>query len=116
LSDSEPEPDLAIVHGNVRSYLTRHPAAQDVGKIIEVADSTLPGDRLDKGRIYARAGLAIYWIINLVDRQIEVYENPSGPTPTPAYATHTIYHSADLVPLVLAGKVVTMIAVHDFLP
>jgi Uma2 family endonuclease len=116
LSDSEPEPDLAIVRGNVRSYLTRHPAAQDVGKIIEVADSTLPGDRLDKGRIYARAGLPIYWIINLVDRQIEVYENPSGPAQVPAYASHTIYHPGDSVPLILDGTLVTMIAVHDFLP
>jgi Uma2 family endonuclease len=54
LSDSEPEPDFAIVRGDEAAYATRHPTAADVGLVVEVSDSTLPGDRDDKGRIYAR--------------------------------------------------------------
>ena len=68
LKESEPEPDFAVVRGDETAYLTHHPGAADVGLVSEVADSTLAGDRSDKGRIYARAGLPCYWIINLVDR------------------------------------------------
>src|SRR5437764_11230931 len=78
LTESEPEPDFAIVRGDETVYVSRHPAAADIGLVVEVSDSTLPGDRDDKGRIYARAGLQCYWIVNLNDRQIEVYTAPSG--------------------------------------
>jgi Uma2 family endonuclease len=116
LSDSEPEPDGAVVRGNARTYLARHPGAVDIGLLIEVSDSTLPGDRLDKGRIYARASVPIYWIINLVDRQIEVYEDPTGPVPNPEYVRKTIYHLNDSIPLVLDGNTVAAFAVQDLLP
>ena len=116
LSDSEPEPDIVAVQGNERTYLLRHPTASAVGVVIEVADSTLQGDRTDKGRIYARANLPIYWIVNLVDRQIEVYENPTGPTSAPEYGMRSDYHIGDSVPLVLDGKVITTITVQDLLP
>jgi Uma2 family endonuclease len=65
LPESEPEPDFAIVRGDANAYLTRHPIAADVGLVVEVSDSTLPGDRDDKGRIYARAGIPCYWIVNV---------------------------------------------------
>src|SRR5207302_6596254 len=55
LSDSQPEPDGAVVRGDARAYLARHPAAADVGLIVEVADSSLLRDQRDKTRIYARA-------------------------------------------------------------
>jgi len=116
LIDSEPEPDVSVVQGNVRSYLRQHPTIQAVGTLIEVADSTLPGDRNDKGRIYARASVPIYWIINLVDNQVEVYELPSGPTATPAFGKRTDYQIGDLVPLVLNGHVVARIAASELLP
>ena len=116
LSESEPEPDIAIVRGTKRSYFTRHPSASDVGLLIEVADSTLPGDRADKGRIYARANVPIYWIVNLVDQQIEVYENPTGPSASARYDKQTIYHPNDSIPLVLEGKTLAMFSVKDLLP
>jgi Uma2 family endonuclease len=116
LPDSEPEPDLAVVRGNIRSYLTRHPDVSDIGTLIEVSDSTLLGDRADKGRIYARANVPIYWIANLVDHQIEVYELPSGPTAAPAYAKTTIYHVSDAIPLILDGATVATFVVQDLLP
>src|SRR5205823_2588074 len=91
LSDSEPEPDLAVVRGDERRYAAHHPRPADVGLLIEVADSTLLGDRADKGRIYARAGIAIYWIVNLIDRQVEVYSAPSGSGDSSAYGQRTDY-------------------------
>lgn len=116
LSDSEPEPDCGIVRGNARSYLTRHPTAADIGLLIEVADSTLAGDRADKGRIYARANIVCYWIINLLDRQVEVYSQPSGPTAAPAYGQQVTCRVGDRVPLVLDGIQVASIPVQDLLP
>ncbi len=80
LADSEPEPDLTIVRGQRLDYRDRHPVAADVVLVIEVADSTLERDRTSKQRIYARAGIAIYWILNLRDRQLEVYTEPLAAT------------------------------------
>jgi Uma2 family endonuclease len=58
--DSEPEPDLAIVCGGVRTYVTRHPGAADIAVVIEVADAMLARDRREKNRLYARAGISCY--------------------------------------------------------
>jgi Uma2 family endonuclease len=116
LSDSEPEPDLAIVRGDERTYAVRYPGPADVGLLIEVADSTLLGDRADKGRIYARAGIAVYWIINLIDRQVEVYSSPSSSGTSPAYGQRNDYGAADQLPLVLDGVAVASIPVRDLLP
>ena len=71
-ADSEPEPDVVVVRGETRQYLDRHPGPQDVALIIEVADTTLQRDRVLKQRIYAAAGIPVYWIVNLLDNQLEV--------------------------------------------
>jgi hypothetical protein len=115
LSDSEPEPDLTVARGTSRTYLTRHPGPTDVGMLVEIADSSLSRDR-DKARIYARAGIAIYWIINLFDHQVEVYTSPSGPMASPSYAQQATYGVGNMVPLVLAGVTVSDLAVQDLLP
>ena len=116
LSTSEPEPDLAIVRGDENNYVARHPGPADIGLVIEVADTTLVGDRADKGRIYARAGIPCYWIINLVDRQVEVYTAPSGATATPAYGQRQDFATGDDIALTLDGATVATIAVRDLLP
>jgi Uma2 family endonuclease len=116
LSDSQPEPDFAVVRGNARTSLTRHPAPADVGLVVEVADSSLLRDQRDKSRIYARGGIPGYWIVNLVDLRIEVYAQPSGPTPVPAYGAVQTYQPGDAVPLVLDGSVVAIIPAADLLP
>jgi hypothetical protein len=116
LVDSEPEPDLALVRGNARTYAAAHPRAADIGLLIEASDTTLAGDRFDKGRIYARAGIVCYWIINLPDRQVETYSQPSGPGAAPAYADRAIYQVGDTVPLVLDGVTIATLAVRDLLP
>jgi Uma2 family endonuclease len=116
LAESEPEPDLAVVREDPAGYTTRHPLAADVGLVVEVSDSTLAGDRADKGRIYARAGITEYWILNLVDRQIEVYSSPSGPTATPGYKQRQDHPPGDQVTLILDGKMAAHIPVAELLP
>jgi Uma2 family endonuclease len=116
LLDSQPEPDFAIARGTLRSFLDRHPGPADVGLIIEVADTSLLRDQRDKTRIYARAGVPVYWIINLVDRRVEVYTQSSGPTAAPAYGASQVYPPGDAVPPVLDGAAVGSVAAADLLP
>ena len=71
---SEPEPDIAVVRGRALDYLREHPARPVL--IVEVADSSLAKDRLRKSGLYARAGIADYWIVNAVDRALEIYRQP----------------------------------------
>lgn len=115
LTDSEPEPDIAIVRGDERSYQTRHPGPSDVGLVVEVADSSLARDRSDKARVYARAGIAVYWIVNVQNATLEVLTTPSGPTLDPDYAQRSTLRSGSVVNLALAGTVVT-VPVADLLP
>src|SRR5205823_4838937 len=72
----EPEPDLAVVRGRAEDFDDHHPGPADVVVMIEVSDSTLDYDRTTKQRLYAEAGIALYWIVNVPDGQIEVYERP----------------------------------------
>ncbi len=115
-TDSEPEPDVVVVRGNTRQYLTRHPGPQDVGLVVEVADTSLDQDRSLKKRLYARASIPIYWIISLPDEQIEVYTDPSGPIEEPDYRGLHRYSTADEVPLVLDGQEIGRIPVRELLP
>jgi len=72
---SAPEPDLAVVLGRSRDYLkTGHP--QTALLIVEISDTSLAYDRIRKASLYARAGIADYWIVNLVDRRLEVRRAP----------------------------------------
>jgi hypothetical protein len=116
LSDSEPEPDLAVARGDARTFATHHPRPSDIGVVIEVADSSLAYDRADKTRIYGRAGIVCYWIINLVDAQIEVYTSPSGSTASPGYAQRQDYRPGDAVPFLLDGALIANIPVQELLP
>jgi Uma2 family endonuclease len=115
LADSQPEPDFALVRGSAEDYETRHPGAADLGLVIEVADTSLLRDQRDKVRIYARGGIPCYWIVNLVDRRVEVHTQPSGPTADPAYASLQVYQSGDAVPLVLDGNAAGSIPVAELL-
>jgi Uma2 family endonuclease len=72
--DSEPEPD--IVWAARRDYGDSHPGGKDIFLLIEVADSSLEYDRIEKGELYAAAGVQEYWIVNLVERTIEVRREP----------------------------------------
>jgi Uma2 family endonuclease len=72
--DSEPEPDVAVVPGSPDDYGHAHPSRPVL--TVEVAESSLDIDRRHKGSLYARAGLPDYWVLNLIDRVLEVYREP----------------------------------------
>jgi Uma2 family endonuclease len=76
LSDSEPEPDLALLLPNNDFYATSKPTANDVRLIIEVSDSSLAYDREIKLPLYAQAGIQDFWIVNLIESKVEVYRQP----------------------------------------
>jgi Uma2 family endonuclease len=71
---SRPEPDIAVVPGGPRDYRKAHPKTALL--LVEVADTTLAYDREWKGSLYARGGIRELWIVNLLDRVLEVYREP----------------------------------------
>jgi Uma2 family endonuclease len=116
LDESTPEPDGMVVRGRREDYKEILPRAADTALVVEVADSTLQRDREEKKRIYARAGIPAYWIINLVGLRIEVYSDPTGPDALPDYRTRRDYGPDDEVPFVIEGREVGRLAVRDLLP
>ena len=114
--DSEPEPDLAIVRHHRRRMKQTHPVPADVAVVIEVADSTLADDRRIKGRLYARASIPVFWIVNLVDQRVEVFADPSGPATAPSYNSRRVFGMRQSVPLVIDGIEVARVAAKDLLP
>jgi Uma2 family endonuclease len=113
--ESEPEPDVALVPGRVRDYRREHPARPVL--VVEVAESSLLLDRRHKGSLYARAQLSDYWIVNLVDRVLEIYREPVADAESVfgwRYASRQVVASdASVTPLAAPG---ITIAVSDLLP
>jgi hypothetical protein len=116
LLDGEPEPDAAVIRGRAEDYPDRHPGPADTPLIIEVADASLLRDRGIKLRSYARSQIAIYWIVNLLDRTIEVHRRPTGPASQPGYDQVEVFKEGDSVPVELMGNAVTTLAVAAVLP
>ena len=113
---SEPEPDVAVARGDTRDYVDRHPGPKEVALAIEVAESSLNRDRGSKKRIYARARIPVFWIINLIDRQVEVYTAPAGPSKKPDYRRRQVYGIDDDVPVMIDGRQVGVVHVRELLP
>jgi Uma2 family endonuclease len=108
---SKPEPDLAVVRGEIEGYDQRDVTASDVALVIEIAESSLSVDRTDMNRIYSANGIPVYWIVNLIDHQLEIYTDP-----TPAgYRTTKVLDANQNVELILDGVEVGPIAVADLL-
>ncbi len=114
-SDSELEPDIVVVPGPEGEYDSRHPYPKDVVLLAEVADSSLSEDRGEKLQTYARAKVAVYWIVNLKERQVEVYTQPRGGK-NPTFKQHTNYGPDNEVPVVISGKELGRISVKELLP
>ena len=113
--DSEPEPDIAVVAGSPDNYSRAHPSRPTL--TVEVAESSLGVDRQRKGSLYARAGLPDYWILNLVDRVLEVYRQPAPDSAAPfawRYTRREVFDaSARVTPLAALGS---SIPVSQLLP
>jgi Uma2 family endonuclease len=106
--ESEPEPDVAVAPGSRRDYSREHPARPVL--VVEVAVSSLALDRSYKGGLYARARLGDYWVLNLVDRVLEVYRAPVADATAPfgwRYASRTVVGPDSAVaPLAAPGAAV----------
>ncbi|MGK7933626.1 MAG: Uma2 family endonuclease [Microcystaceae cyanobacterium] len=76
LPDSEPEPDIAIIRPPLSNYKTRHPYPQDIYWLIEISNSTLQKDLTLKKEVYARAGILEYWVIDLKNTLLKVFQSP----------------------------------------
>ena len=110
----EPEPDIGVIRGPRRAFADRHPGPADIVALIEVSDSSLTFDRTTKQRLYANAAIPIYWIVNLVDKQIEVYHDPLPGDGK--YASRTDYQVGQVATLVLGPGAIIEVAVADVLP
>lgn len=113
--ESEPEPDLAVVTGGPRDYIASHPTHPEL--VVEVALASLALDRGEKASLYARAGVADYWILNLVDNVLEVYREPVADPHRPhgwRYAsTATLRRGDSVTPL---ARPDSAIPIADLLP
>jgi Uma2 family endonuclease len=107
---SEPEPDVAIVRGTALDYADRHPDPNDLALVVEVADSTLKYDCEVKDKLYAQSGIEDYWVLDVKNRQLHIFRNP---TPT-GYTSHLILTPPNsIAPLVFPDRSVSLI---DILP
>jgi Uma2 family endonuclease len=112
LPNSEPEPDVTVVRGGIRDYRNRHPSINDIALVVEVADATLQFDRIQKRAQYALAEIPEYWIVNLIDRCLELHRNPARGD----YRTRDVLNADASVNLFLAGQIVASIPIIDILP
>jgi Uma2 family endonuclease len=112
--DSAPMPDLVVVPGGPRDYPEDPTTAL---LVVEISETTLAIDRKRKASLYASAGIGEYWIVNLVQRQVEVHRGPVADASQPsghAYADVQIVRSTEhLSPLAVAN---VKIPVADLLP
>lgn len=108
---NEPEPDLVVARGTFWDYEARHPEPADIALVVEAADSSLSEDRA-MSPIYGSAGIPAYWIIDLKNRQVEIYGNP-GPS---GYLSTQIVKADGQLELVIDGTLLGSISVADVLP
>jgi len=106
--DSEPEPDVALVEGAARDFVRSHPTSALLA--VEVADQSLSHDRKRKLPLYARSGIPEVWILNLRERTLEIYREPSGGL----YRSRTALVDGDTVSPLARPEAV--IPVADLLP
>lgn len=100
--ESEPEPDVSVVGGPLADADRALPSRALL--IVEVSDSSLALDQTEKASLYARAGIADYWILNLVERVLEVHREPTAGLTAPYGWRYRLIHR------LAAGDVVSPLA------
>jgi len=97
---TDPQPDIVVIAGNVRDYLES--GLTEAALMVEVSDSTLSYDRSKKASLYAKAGVADYWIINIDHKppQVEVHRQPRPDDTQPfgfGYGEKTVHQSGEII-------------------
>ena len=112
---SEPEPDVSVARGGVDDYEDRHPGPADVALVVEVTRTSAAKDR-GLARTYGGGGVPVYWIVNIPQRRIEVYSDPSGRGRSAVYRQGTTFGDGEVISVVLDGLEIGRVAVSDILP
>jgi Uma2 family endonuclease len=113
--DSVIEADLVVHRGPVLNDPLRFPLLADVLLVVEVSDQSLGHDRDARGRVYARAAIANYWIVNLLDALIEAHAEPSGSREFPCYYRRHAYRGDEAIPIPIHGQP-RLISARELLP
>jgi Uma2 family endonuclease len=87
----------------------------DTALVVEVAYTSLREDREGTVR-FARAGIPVAWVVDVVGRAVEVYSDPGGPSDPPGYRKKDVYSEGDEVPVVVGGREVGRLPVGEMLP
>lgn len=75
---NQPQPDVVAFLSSYKDYLTRIPGASDIALVVEVSDSSLAFDLNTKARLYARAGIAEYWVVDIQGRRVFSHRQPAN--------------------------------------
>lgn len=111
--DTDPIPDIALVAGGPRDFATVHPTSAAL--VVEISDTTLTLDLTEKAELYATAGIADYWVLDLAGRRLLVFRDPAPiPAGGAAYRTQKVFGPADSVAPLAAPS--AAVAVADLLP
>jgi Uma2 family endonuclease len=105
--DSMPEPDVSVVRGEIDDHADQDPGPPDVALVVEVSDATLAADRA-LAATYLGGGIPTYWLLNVRDRQLEIYSEPG--------AAPTVVPESGSAELILDGRPVARIPLADMLP
>lgn len=90
---SEPEPDFIVLTQECASFISSNPQPKDVRLLVEISDSSLSYDLSVKARLYARAGISEYWILDVNGRRIISHRDPAGDV----YSSVIIYSEHEFV-------------------
>jgi|SRR5579871_968372 len=107
---NEPEPDAAITRESENAYNGRHPGPEDLLFVVEISDTTLRTDLIVKARLYARAGIAEYWVLDLNARQLHIHREPANGE----YTSITVHAETETV--AFTSRPASPISLADLLP
>ena len=112
-STSEPEPDISVVKGRPRDYVNRHPGPEHLAMLVEIADSSIGRDKGINRLAYARAGVPVYWIVDVIERRVEICMRPTGSVEQPGYGLVESYGQDEMLPVSIGGQEIGRIAVYS---
>jgi hypothetical protein len=111
-NDTIPEPDAKMVRGRLEDY-SDIPTTRDVPLIVEVADTSLAFDMGPKQRLHAVESVPEDWVVNVNERWVELFTQPSGPESPTGYQQRATYRAGALVPVRLDGDLVGHVPVDE---